>query len=143
MFITRKHLSRRSVIRGLGAGIALPLLDAMIPAGTALAQTAAAPNPRFGFFYFPHGAVMNRWTPSGTGAQFELPQILKPLEAFKADMTVVSGLRNRAAEGGAVHQITPGTWLSCSHPSTPGDASVLGISADQIAARRIGQDTPF
>src|SRR5690606_13118063 len=71
------------------------------------------------------------------------PQILKPLEAFKADMTVVSCLRNRAAEGGAVHQITPGTWLSCSHPSTPGDASVLGISADQIAARRIGQDTPF
>lgn len=143
MFITRKHLSRRTVIRGLGTGIALPLLDAMIPAGTALAQTAAAPAPRFGFVYFPHGAVNNRWTPTAAGTEFELPQILKPLEAFKADMTLVSGLRNKAAEGGAVHQITPGTWLSCGHPAEAGDASVLGISADQIAARQIGMNTPF
>jgi hypothetical protein len=143
MFITRKHLSRRTVLRGLGTSIALPLLDAMIPAATALAQTAAAPAPRFGFIYFPHGAVMNRWTPSAEGSNFELPQILKPLEAFKNQMTIVSGLRNKAAEGGAVHQITPGTWLSCAHPSSPGDTSVLGVSADQVAARQIGLNTPF
>jgi hypothetical protein len=143
MFLTKKHLSRRTVLRGLGTSIALPLLDAMIPAGTALAQTAAAPNPRFGFVYFPHGAVMDRWLPRSTGADFELPQILQPLDAFKADMTLVSGLRNKAAEGGAVHQITPGTWLSCAHPSQAGDPAQLGISADQVAARQIGKDTPF
>jgi hypothetical protein len=143
MFITKKHLSRRTVLRGLGTSIALPLLDAMIPAATALAQTAAAPTPRLGFIYFPHGAVMNRWTPSGEGSTFELPQILKPLEAFKSQMTIVTGMRNKAAEGGAVHQITPGTWLSCAHPSGPGDTSVLGVSADQVAARQIGLNTPF
>jgi Protein of unknown function (DUF1552). len=143
MFVTKKCLSRRTVLRGLGTSIALPLLDAMIPACTAWAQTAAAPSPRFGFVYFPHGAVMDRWTPRTSGSDFELPQILQPLERFKADMTVVSGLRNKAAEGGAVHQITPGTWLSCSHPSTSGDPDQIGISADQIVARRIGQATPF
>jgi len=143
MFITRKHLSRRTLLRGAGAGIALPLLDAMIPAATVLAQTAAAPAPRMGFVYFPHGAVMNRWTPMATGRDFDLPQILKPLEAFKADMTIISGLRNKAAEGGAVHQITPGTWLSCAHPAGKGDPAQTGISADQIAARQLGVNTPF
>ena len=64
MFITRKHLPRRTFLRGLGASVALPLLDAMVPASTALAQTAAAPAPRMGFFYFPHGAVMDHWTPT-------------------------------------------------------------------------------
>ena len=67
MFVTRKHLTRRTVLRGLGAAIGLPLLDAMIPARTALAQTAAKPTPHVGFIYFPHGAVMNRWTPTGDG----------------------------------------------------------------------------
>ncbi|HWK54822.1 MAG TPA: DUF1552 domain-containing protein [Hyphomicrobiales bacterium] len=143
MFMTRKHLSRRTVLRGLGTSIALPLLDAMIPAGTALAQTAAAPTPRFGFIYFPHGAVNERWTPGTAGADFALPQILKPLEDFREYMTVVSGLRNKAAEGGAVHQITPGTWLSCVHPSEPGDPTRIGMSADQVAARQVGMDTPF
>jgi hypothetical protein len=143
MFITKKHLSRRTVLRGLGTSISLPLLDAMIPAATALAQTAAAPTPRLGFIYFPHGAVNARWVPGTAGSDFELPQILKPFEAFKSDMTLVSNLRNRAAEGGAVHQITPGTWLSCAHPSDPGDPSLLGVSADQIAARQVGNNTPF
>jgi len=63
MFITKKHLSRRTLLRGAGTAMALPLLDAMIPAGTALAQTAAAPKPKLGFFYFPHGAIMDKWTP--------------------------------------------------------------------------------
>jgi hypothetical protein len=76
MFITKKHLPRRTFLRGLGASLSLPLLDAMIPAGTALAQTAAAPKPKMGFFYFPHGAVMDRWMPAETGRTFELPQIL-------------------------------------------------------------------
>ncbi|MDR0779873.1 MAG: DUF1552 domain-containing protein [Pseudomonadales bacterium] len=143
MFITKKYLPRRTLLRGLGTSIALPLLDAMIPAGSALAETAAMPTPRFGFVYFPHGAVQERWLPQSTGTDFELPQILQPFKAFKADMTLVSGLRNQAAEGGAVHQITPGTWLSCAHPAASGDPTQLGISADQVAARQLGKATPF
>jgi hypothetical protein len=144
MFITKKHLPRRTFLRGLGVSLSLPLLDAMIPAGTALAQTAAAPKPKFGFFYFPHGAVMDRWVPAGTGRDFELPQILEPLKAFKDQMTVVTGLRNHAAEGAGVHAINPGTWLTCKSPYWEHDGSELyGASADQIAARHIGQDTPF
>ena len=143
MFITKKHLSRRTVLRGVGAAIALPLLDAMIPAGTALAQTAAAPKPKLGFFYLPHGAVIDRWTPAATGRAFELPQILAPFAPFKADMTVVSGLRNQAAEGAGVHTVNPGTWLSCQSPFWKSDDPLRGISADQIAARELGADTPF
>jgi len=144
MFLSKKHLSRRTVLRGLGASVSLPLLDAMIPAGTALAQTAAAPKPKMGFFYLPHGAVMDRWKPAAAGRAFELPQILAPFAPFKNDMTIVSGLRNQAAEGAGVHSVNPGTWLSCTSPfwSKTGDA-LRGISADQIAAREIGADAPF
>jgi hypothetical protein len=144
MFIGRKHLSRRTVLRGVGAAVSLPLLDAMIPAGTALAQTAARPKPKLGFFYLPHGAVIDRWTPAATGRAFELPQILAPFAPFQADMTVVSGLRNEAAEGAGVHTVNPGTWLSCTSPFWPKNEDPLrGISADQIAAREVGADTPF
>ena len=144
MFLSKKHLSRRTVLRGLGAAVSLPLLDAMIPAGTALAQTAAAPKPKMGFFYLPHGAVMDRWKPAAAGRAFELPQILAPFAPFEDDMTIVSGLRNQAAEGAGVHSVNPGTWLSCTSPFWPktGDA-LRGISADQIAAREIGADAPF
>ncbi|HWK54438.1 MAG TPA: DUF1552 domain-containing protein [Hyphomicrobiales bacterium] len=144
MFITKKHLSRRTVLRGAGAAVALPLLDAMIPAGTALAQTAAAPRPKMGFFYFPHGAIMDKWTPAATGADFALTPVLAPLSAYKDRMTIVSNLRNRAAEGAGVHATQPGTWLSCASPFTV-DASDpnYGISADQIAAQYLGTDTPF
>jgi uncharacterized protein DUF1552 len=143
MFITKKHLSRRTVLRGFGAAVSLPLLDAMIPAGTALAQTAARPKPKLGFFYLPHGAVIDRWTPAATGRAFELPQILAPFAPFKNDMTVVSGLRNQAAEGAGVHTVNPGTWLSCQSPFWKSDDPLRGISADQIAARELGVDTPF
>jgi hypothetical protein len=144
MFLSKKHLSRRTVLKGVGASVALPLLDAMIPAGTALAQTAAAPKPKMGFFYLPHGAVMDRWKPAAAGRAFELPQILAPFAPFKDDMTIVSGLRNQAAEGAGVHSVNPGTWLSCTSPFWPktGEAT-RGISADQIAAREIGADAPF
>ena len=132
------------MLRGMGTAIGLPLLDAMIPAGTALAQTAAAPKPRLGFFYFPHGAIMDKWTPATTGKDFELTPILKPLAAFKDQMTIVSNLRNMAAEGAGVHATSPGTWLSCASPFTvdKNDPN-YGISADQIAAQYLGQDTPF
>ncbi|MEY4641185.1 MAG: hypothetical protein RLZZ227_1179 [Pseudomonadota bacterium] len=143
MFITKKHLSRRTLLRGAGAALALPLLDAMIPASTALAQTAAAGKPRLGFFYFPHGAIMDKWTPSATGSGFELTPILQPLAAFKDQMTIVSNLRNSAAEGAGVHATSPGTWLSCASPFVDDSDPNYGISADQIAALHLGQDTPF
>ncbi|HEX6999104.1 MAG TPA: DUF1552 domain-containing protein [Gammaproteobacteria bacterium] len=142
MFVTKKHLSRRTVLRGLGAAVSLPLLDAMIPARTALAQTAAAPQPRLGFIYFPHGAIMRAWTPAGEGSDLgELPPVLKPLEPFKRHLTVVTGLENKHAYG-PTHAITPGTWLSCVTPRVSHDP-YGGITADQIAAQHIGQDTPL
>ncbi|MFM1887542.1 MAG: hypothetical protein RL026_2699 [Pseudomonadota bacterium] len=142
MFLTRKHLSRRTVLRGLGAGVSLPLLDAMVPAGTALARTAAAARPRMAFVYFPHGAVMDKWTPATTGADFELPQILAPLKPFQKYLTVVSGLENKSAIAAPVHAITPGTWLSCVPPRISHDP-YGGITVDQIAAQHIGQGTPL
>ena len=144
MFISKKHLPRRTLLRGLGAALGLPLLDAMIPAGTALAQTAAAPSPKLGFFYFPHGAIMDKWTPAATGTDFELTPILQPLAAFKNQMTIVSNLRNKAAEGAGVHATSPGTWLSCASPFTvDSNNPSYGISADQLAALHLGRDTPF
>ena len=142
MFITRKHLDRRTLLRGLGASVALPLLDAMIPARTALAKTAAAPKPRLGFVYFPHGAIMERWTPASAGRDFALSPILEPLAALKQQLTVVSNLGNKPGESRAVHALVPGTWLTCTHP-TEGVNSHISVSADQLAAQYIGQDTPY
>jgi len=142
MYITRKHLSRRTVLRGAGASIALPLLDAMIPAATALAQTAAAAKPRLAFIYFPHGAIMDHWTPAREGADFEMSPILKPLEPFRSKLTIVSGLENRPGMSASVHGIVPGTWLTCVHPR-PTPERFGGISIDQMAAAKLGQDTPL
>jgi Protein of unknown function (DUF1552) len=141
-FITRKHISRRTVLRGAGAAVALPLLDAMLPAATALAKTAAAPKPRMVFVYFPHGAVMDKWTPKKEGADFDLPPILAPLAPFQKQLTVISGLENKSAIAAPVHAVTPGTWLSCIPPRISHDP-LGGITIDQIAAKHIGQDTPL
>jgi hypothetical protein len=142
MFLTKKHLSRRTVLRGLGAGLSLPLLDAMIPASTALAQTAAAPKPRLGFFYFPHGAVMEKWTPAKAGRDFELPPIIQGLAPFKDQLTIVSNLGNKPGESRAVHALVPATWLSCVHPRETLEP-YMAPTVDQIAAQHIGQETPW
>jgi hypothetical protein len=142
MFTTKKHLSRRTFLRGAGAAVALPFLDAMVPAATALSQTPAAPKPRMGFMYLPHGAIMNQWTPAAEGAAFDLTPILKPLDPFKKYMTVISGLQNKAAIAPPVHALSPGTWLSCVLPPE-GQEPHGGTTADQMAAAQIGQDTPF
>jgi hypothetical protein len=134
-FLTRKFLSRRTVLRGVGVGVALPLLDAMLPAGVALAKTAAAPRPRMAFVYFPHGSVMDQWTPKAEGVHFDLPPILEPLEPFRKQLTIVSGLENKSAVAAPVHALTPGTWLSC--------APYGGITIDQIAAKHLSRDTPL
>src|SRR3954465_9212479 len=104
MFVTKKHLSRRPILPGAGPAPALPLLDAMIPARTALAQTAAKATPHLGFIYFPHGAVMNKWTPTGVGKIGEFGEILKPLEKYKPITTVFSNIDNQAAVG-PVHSL--------------------------------------
>ena len=142
MFITKKHLSRRTFLRGAGVAVGLPLLDAMIPAATALSQTAATPTPRMGFIYFPHGAIMDRWTPATEGTDFELSPILKPLEPFKKQLTIVSGLENNAAIAPPVHALSPGTWLSGVAPRKTQDPWG-GVTIDQMAAQHLGQDTPF
>jgi Protein of unknown function (DUF1552) len=141
MFVTRKHLTRRTVLRGLGATLGLPLLDAMIPARTALAQTAAKTTPHVGFIYFPHGAVMNRWTPASQGEIGELGDILKPLDKYKSMTTVFSNIDSQAPIG-PVHALSPGTWLSCMRPAISQEAHG-GTTIDQIAAQHIGQDTPL
>jgi hypothetical protein len=143
MFITKKHLSRRAVLRGVGTTIALPLLDAMNPAATAWAQTAAgsAP-PRLAFVGFPHGAIMSQWSPEQSGRDYKMSAILEPLESFREHLTIVSGLRNKPAESPEPHGYIERTWLSC---VAPWDAGVTGeqagVTADQLAARHIGQDT--
>ncbi len=149
MYLTKKHLSRRTVLRGLGASVGLPLLDAMIPAGTALAQTAAAPNLRVGFFYIPHGAIlwntphgpdMDHWTPSGAGADFKLSPILEPLEDYKHLVTSFSNLENKASAD-SVHRYNPATWLSGITPDLQAPGPSMTTTIDQLIAGHIGQET--
>jgi hypothetical protein len=140
MFLSRKHLSRRTVLKGAGATIALPLLDAMIPAGTALAQTVAA-SSRLGFVYFPHGALQEEWTPTRAGRDFDFPFILKPLEPLREYVTVVSGLRNKGGESSSPHGIIEETWLNCVSPRLRSSKTGIGITVDQIAARHLGKET--
>jgi len=142
MFISKKHLPRRTFLRGMGVTLALPLLDAMLPAQTLLKKTAAAGSPRLGFVYVPHGAIMNEWTPAADGKDFEFTRILKPLEPFRDRVNVVSGLGHRAADSTAVHSLSPTTWLSGVRPKpTQGVDAYAGVTIDQIAAQHIGQDT--
>ncbi len=143
MYLSRKHVSRRAVLKGVGAAIALPLLDAMNPAGTAWAQTAAGATPRrFAFVGFPHGAIMDRWSPAQTGTDYDMSLILEPLAPLRRHLTIVSGLRNKPGETPEPHGYIEMTWLSCVKPWDFGvTAPEAGVSADQLAARHIGQDT--
>jgi len=142
MFITKKHLSRRTFLRGAGVTVGLPLLDAMVPAWTALAQTAANPKPHLGFMYLPHGAIMDQWTPVAEGQAFELTPILKPFAPFQKQLTIISGLENKPAIAPPVHALNPATWLSCVTPRE-GQEPYGGVTVDQIAAAHLGQDTPL
>src|SRR6187551_431193 len=143
MYLSQKHVSRRTVLKGVGATIALPLLDAMNPAATAWAQTAAGTTPkRFAFVGFPHGAIMDKWVPKQTGTSFEISPILEPLAPYRQYLTVVSGLRNKPAESPEPHANIEPTWLNCVKPGEHGLAGPdAGVTADQFAARHIGQET--
>jgi hypothetical protein len=143
MHVFKKHISRRAILKGVGASIALPLLDAMNPAATAWAQTPAGSTPkRFAFIGFPHGAIMDKWSPAGTGANYEMSPILQPLEPFRQHLTIVSGLRNKPAETPEPHGYIEMTWLTCVKPWDHGvNGPDSGVSADQLIARHIGKDT--
>ena len=152
MFVTKVSLPRRTFLRGVGATLALPLLDAMVPALTAQSRTAARPLRRLGFVYMPNGVArnfsgINYWTPLGEGSSFEFSPILKPLEPFRDRMVVVSGLAQHQADAhddGANGDHTRGTssWLTGVHPKRTEGADIRnGISADQIAALELGRDT--
>ncbi|HEX5229716.1 MAG TPA: DUF1552 domain-containing protein [Bryobacteraceae bacterium] len=143
MFLSKKHIPRRAVLKGAGATIALPLLDAMMPSSTAWAKTAGgAPPKRFAFIGFPHGAIMDRWSPKDAGADYTMSDILKPLEPFRKHLTIVSGLRNKPAETPEPHAYIEQGWLTAVKPWDFGkNGHDYGVSADQIAVRYVGQDT--
>jgi len=146
MFITKKHVSRRTFLHGVGASVALPFLESMVPAATPSAQTAARPKTRLGCIYVPHGATMDKWTPEQAGATFELSDILQPLASFKDRVNVISDLSHPQAYGGgsatANHNRSAATFLSGAHAEA-GPQARLGITIDQFAAQHIGQDTPL
>ena len=150
MFITKKHLSRRTFLHGAGVTLALPLLESMVPAGTALAQTAAAPKTRLCGIYIPHGATMDKWTPATEGTGFQFSEILQPLEPFRNYVNVLSDLGHAPVApwtgedtGGAENHVrAAAVFLSGAHPVKKNEAYV-GATVDQIAAQHVGQDTPL
>ena len=139
MIISKMSLHRRTFLRGLGATVALPFLDAMVPALTAMAKTAAAPVRRFGVVYVPNGIAMDSWTPSTTGA-FETTPILRPVEAFKERMLVFSGL-DGVQSGGGTHTIAATRFLTGTIGSVKEHGIEAGISIDQMAAKEFGKHT--
>jgi len=146
MFITKRHLPRRTFLRGVGVALGLPLLDSMVPAQTPLRKTAAVSKSRFCGIYVPHGATMDKWTPAQEGAAFEFSESLKPLEKLRDRINVVSNLAHPAASGvgsdaGADHARSAAVFLSGAHPEK---GSVhAGVTIDQVLAQHVGQDTPL
>jgi hypothetical protein len=145
-FLTKKHLPRRTFLRGMGVTLALPLLDSMVPAQTPLGKTAAVPKSRFCGIYIPHGATMDKWTPAQEGSGFEFTESLKPLEKLRDRINIVSNLAHPQAGGvgsdaGADHARSAAVFLSGAHPEK---GSVhAGTTIDQVLAQHIGQDTPL
>jgi hypothetical protein len=146
--ITKKHIPRRAFLRAAGVTLSLPLLDSMIPAQTPLAKTAAKPQFRMGLCFMPHGAVMNNWTPAGEGTNWEISRSLKPLEPFKNQLVVVSNLAHKNAapagpgDNGGDHTRSPAVFLNGVHPKRTDGADIqAGVTIDQIAAEKIGQET--
>jgi hypothetical protein len=144
-FITKKHLSRRIFLQGAGVTIALPFLESMVPAATPLQKTAAASGARtrFGAIYYPHGATMDKWTPKGDGANFEFSEILEPLKPYRDRITIISDMSHPQAYGGGSatsnHTRSAAAYLSGANAKS-GTSAYLGITMDQLAAQKIGQD---
>ena len=143
-YLTKKHLSRRTVLRGGGVALALPFLDSMIPAGIRNASAAGVPRARLACVYIPHGCVIGQWLPGTAGRDFAFTPTLKSLEPFRDRLNVVSGLQLPAAyigdsSAGANHTRSSQCWLTC----TQTDTGPSPTSADQLAAQHIGQETPL
>ena len=140
MIITKKAIPRRTVLRGLGASLALPLLDGMVPALAAMRNTAANPVRRLGVVYVPNGMMMNHWTPTTEGTGFEFPRILKPLEPYRGSLRVLSGMRGVTGQG--PHALSATRFLT-GVAVQPDDGSNLraGPSMDQILGRVLGRET--
>ena len=147
MIITKTHLPRRTFLRGVGATLALPLLDGMVPALSPLRASAAAPVRRLGVVYVPNGIVMNQWTPDATGSGFGMKPVMQPFEPFRDKLTVLSGLANKhgdalPGEGAGDHARAAGAFLTGVHPKKTAGADIrAGVSMDQIAAREFAQET--
>src|SRR6266436_310921 len=146
MFITKKHIPRRTVLKGAGVALALPFLEAMVPAATALAQTAANPKPRFVGCFVPHGMAPGYWIPNKEGTGFDFPFNFKPLEPYRDRVTIFSGLHSRSAEPppgvtGADHWVAA-AFLCANKPKKTAGADVYaGTTIDQMISEKIGQDT--
>ncbi len=142
MIVVQKHLPRRTFLKGLGTTIALPMLDAMVPAFAKAASLNKAP-VRLAFGYVPNGIEMKEWTPKGVGKDFEFRRILKPLEPFREHLLVLTGLAHRTGAGGAGdHARAGGNYLTGVRPKRTTGADIeLGISVDQVAAQAIGSRT--
>ena len=142
MIVTKMALPRRTFLRGMGATLALPLLDAMVPALTATARTAANPVRRLGFVYLPMGAAPGKWSPGGEGAITELSPILNPLAPFLNQVTVLSNLEHKNAYAAGNHATANCTFLSGVRAKfTDGSDYEMGTTVDQIAAKQLGGDT--
>ena len=145
MMVTRKHIPRRMFLRGIGAALALPALDSMTPAFAARAGKAPT---RLLFTYIPVGANMTSWSPQGTGADYKLSRILQPLEAYRRDFSVLSGLDHHQADalgdGPGDHARAGATYLTGVHCKKTGGTDIrCGISVDQIAAQHTASATRF
>ena len=146
MIVTGKHLPRRTFLKGLGAAVALPMLDAMTPAFAAPALKQAP--TRLAFTYIPNGVTLQAWTPAAAGREFEFTRILKPLEALREHTLVITGLAqqnaNALADGAGDHARAAACYLTGVHPRKTAGADIqAGVSVDQIAAGAIGGDTRF
>jgi len=144
MFITKKHLSRRTFLRGAGVTVALPFLESMVPAQTPLKNTAAAVKTRLGCIYVPHGATMYKWTPGTEGKDFQFSESLTALEKYRAQTYVVTNLAHASAQGadaGSEHARSAAIFLSGANPQR--NTVRVGVTVDQVAASQISQDTPL
>jgi len=145
MFVAKQSLSRRAMLRGAGTAVALPLLDAMLPAFVPLAKAAARPRMRFGAVYFPNGAIMQELTPKAAGSGFEFTPILKPLEQFRDSLIVVTNLtRSHPGSQFGDHAVSAAGFLTGVWPKrTEAEDVLANTTIDQVVARQIGQDTPL
>ena len=133
MFITKMSLPRRTFLRGMGATVALPLLDAMVPALTAAAQSSARPVRRFAGIYVPHGCVMEMFTPQQEGTGLSFTPILQPLEPYRDSLVLVTGVNGPASVDGGGHALAPASWLTGSTAKkTQGSDIRAGVSLDQV-----------